>query len=361
MNQSGSIVGGPTIVDADVHEGLKSIRDLLPHLDPKWHNHITQYGWQGPANPLPYAVLSGEDGTRIDWMLQDKSMRGSDLDLMRKHLFDGEQITVGILNGDFRPSTMQGWHELATDLATAYNDWQIAEWLNPEPRLRGAIHVAAHDPQVAAREIDRLGQHPQMVQAFLPAINDREYGDPYYLPIFDAAVRNDLAITLHHCGHTRSALGYPRYQIEWHATAIPQTMMCQLASMICNGVFDRFPELKVVVLESGFTWIPHFMWRMDEHFRSLRVEIPWVKRKPSDILRAQVRVSTQPAETLSKRQFLGLLEQMETDEMLVFSTDYPHWDSDSPSRALPASLSAELQQKIFCGNAASAFGARLLP
>jgi hypothetical protein len=76
--------------------------------------------------------------------------------------------------------------------------------------------------------------------------------------------------------------------------------------------------------------------------------------------RQQVRLSTQPAETLSKRQFLGLLEQMETDEMLVFATDYAHWDSDSPSRALPAGLPEELQRKILGGNALATFGARLL-
>ncbi|WCB93352.1 hypothetical protein DSM104299_02065 [Baekduia alba] len=343
------------VVDVDVHEGYTSVRDLVPYLPDKWKKFITEYRWNGPPNPLPYGVPSPGGGTRMDWVPPEGTPMGSDIDALRRQLFDGEGVSVAILNGDFRISTLQGWYEFAVAAASAYNDWQIAHWLEPEPRLRGSIHVVAHDPASAAREIDRLGGHPQIAQVFLPAVNDREYGDPRYRPIFEAAVRNNLPVTLHHSGFTRTAIGYPRYFMEWHVAAIPQTMMCQMASLICNGVFDALPTLKVVMLETGITWIPHFMWRMDLHYRELRSEIPWVKRLPSEILRESLAVGTQPIEDLTKAEFMQLLDQMGTDRMLMFATDYPHWDADSPTRGLPPGVPDEIRHNILSGNADRVF------
>lgn len=94
----------------------------------------------------------------------------------------------------------------------AYNDYQIEHWLESDARLRGSVHVVGHTPQDAPHDIDRVAEHPQIVQVFLPTVTDREYGDPYYHPIYEAAQRNGLAVTFHHGTHTRAAqFGFPRY------------------------------------------------------------------------------------------------------------------------------------------------------
>jgi predicted TIM-barrel fold metal-dependent hydrolase len=68
-----------------------------------------------------------------------------------------------------------------------------------------------------------------------------------------------------------------------------------------------------------------------------------------------VRFATQPIEEMTARQFLGLIEQMESDELILFSTDYPHWDFDSPLRALPGGLPEDLTRRIFSENARAVY------
>jgi uncharacterized protein len=104
--------------------------------------------------------------------------------------------------------------------------------------------------------------------------------------------------------------------------------MAHLISMIVNGVFDRFPRLKFALIEGGWSWLPHVVWRLLHEYKSLRQEIPWVKRLPSEhiVKSGRVVLSTQPAEDLSADQWLKLIDLMGSDELLVFSSDYPHWD-----------------------------------
>ena len=57
-------------------------------------------------------------------------------------------------------------------------------------------------------------------------------------------------------------------------------MAANLASLVIEGVPERFPKLKIVYIEGGFGWIPSAMWRMDQHFERFRSEVPHLKRKP---------------------------------------------------------------------------------
>jgi predicted TIM-barrel fold metal-dependent hydrolase len=291
---------------------------------------------------------------RSDWMRADGTY-GTELADMQKHLFEGEGVTTAILNGFFYPSTMVGNYEFATALASAYNDWQIAEWLDKDPRLRGSIQVVAQDPQAAANEIDRVAAHPQIVQVFLPLVAERQYGDPYYWPIFEAATRNRLAVTMHHSGATKTLFGYPRYWIEWHMFAAPSSSAAQAWSLICNGVFDKFPHLRVVFLETGVAWVPWFIWRADAQYRELRVEIPWVKRLPSEHMRDCIRFATQPLGDMKPKDFAKLVEMSDSERMFLFATDYPHFDADSAAAALPGSLPENLRNRIRYQNAIETF------
>jgi predicted TIM-barrel fold metal-dependent hydrolase len=338
------------LIDTDIHESIDDINELTPHLDPHWRAFLREHRFRGLSNPSPYTNPVAGGPFRKDW-IQPNGKVGTDLDFMRAHVFDQEMVTTGILNGFFHVSAQRGHFELATALASAYNDWQIEHWLQPERRLLGSVHVVAHDPQRAAREIDRVAEHPQIVQVFLPTVSDRQYGDPYYWPIYEAAVRNGLVIALHHGGATTTNFGYPRYYIEWHTLAAPQGAINQLLSLLCNGVFDRFPDLRVVLLETGVAWVPWFMWRLDQQYRELRAEVPWVKRLPSEHMRESVRVATQPMGDIPPQHFRTLAEMSESERMYVFATDYPHYDADSVEQVVTGALPEGLRQRIRYQNA----------
>jgi predicted TIM-barrel fold metal-dependent hydrolase len=345
------------VIDVDVHEYYRQITDLLPYLEGKWHRFLTEYKWPGVASSWPYVVPTVGGSNRADARPISGGPPGSDLDTVRSQLLDAHGITHAVLTGNFHVASMEAWFDLATALASAYNDWLIENWLERDPRLLGSIQVAVQDPAAAAREIDRVASHPRMVQVFLPMIVGPRagYGDPQYRPIFEAASRNNLVVALHHGRMTKTLFGYPNHFIEWHQ-AVPHAGMCHAASLICSGVLEQFPNLKVVILETGYTWLAHFMWRMDQQYKGLRVEVPWVKRLPSEYMHDQVRVSTQPAEEISTKHFLQFIDMIGSENMLLFSTDYPHFDFDSPVRSLPAGLPEALKRKILSGNAAAVYG-----
>ena len=336
------------VVDVDVHERA-ALADLVPYLAPSWRRYLTDFGWV-PDRVLPFAQYSAGGLDRADAKLPDGRPGGSDLGLLRAQLLDEHGLQYAILTGWLNASALApGWPEFKTALMSAYNDWEVEHWLEREPRLRGSIHVNAHDPEGAAREIDRLAAHPRIVQVML-YIGDRPFGEPQYHPIFEAAARHGLAVGIHHSENSPTALGFHRYFAEWH-TLVPQVFMSEAVSLIFNGVFDRFPELRVVMIEGGITWVPHLISRADQQYRQLRSEVPWVKRTPGRIIREQVRFATQPMEEMTADQFLQLVDWVGSEELFCFSTDYPHWDFDSPEQALPVRLPRALRARILAGNA----------
>ena len=79
--------------------------------------------------------------------------------------------------------------QLAARLCSAYNDWLLENWLQPEPRLRGMIVVPAQWPEAAAREIRRVGGRDEFVGVFLPGASRIPYGNPVHDPIWEAVER----------------------------------------------------------------------------------------------------------------------------------------------------------------------------
>ncbi len=349
------------LIDLDVHErpaqGL-GMRDLIPYIDPHWALYLSGENgiWPGPAHgSFSYIMPVSRNGVREDWNRPTTiAGGGSSLNEMRSDLIEGEGVTVPIINGPlFFPSMQVGDPEFAVALAQAYNDYQVAEWLDPEPRLRGSVHVAAQLPETAAREIDRMGEHPQIVQVVLPLTTRKQWGDPVYRPIWEAAIRHALPVTFHHSTADPTLLGWPRYYVEYHTMVAPHMAQHQVMSLVINGTFDRYPELKVVMLESGVTWIFWLMWRLDQQFRELRAGTPWVKRLPSEHIRDNVRVATQPITEVPPRLFQQLVEATDTAGVFVFASDYPHYDADLPNVLDP--LPDELRYRIRYQNALEIF------
>jgi uncharacterized protein len=342
--------GVEMIIDTDVHERLQGSEVLLPYLGAPWHRYITEFAFKGISSirgGSPYGLTGGD---RLDWS-SEIGPAGTSVDVMRKHLFEEEQESYAILSGLFHVSALTAQFEFAAALASAYNDWQIDQWLDKEPRLLGAVHVIANDPAGAAREIDRVADHPQIVQVFLPTILERQYGDPFYDPIYEAANRHKLAVSFHHGPATKTPLGYPRYFAEWHSMAAPLAAMNQLTSLVFNGTLDKFPEVKFVLLEASIGWLPWAMSRLDENAREFRMEVPWIKTLPSETIRRSVRMSTQPMAEVKPRDFVRIVDQVGSDELFLFSSDYPHYDGDNPSAAFPETLDQGLREKVFYKNA----------
>ena len=134
-------------------------------------------------------------------------------------------------------------------------------------------------------------------------------------------------------------------------TLLPTLAMANVTSLVFDGTFQRYPELRVVFTEYGVTWALPLLWRMDEKWRSLRVEMPWLEELPSVVARRHIRLTTQPLEVGEHPAELGqVLKLMHAEEMVMFATDYPHWDNDFPDFAFGV-LPDSMVERISSGNA----------
>jgi predicted TIM-barrel fold metal-dependent hydrolase len=341
------------IIDCDVHNGTRRLADLKPYMPPEYHGWLDQGSAVSSHELLTIGAKPSPHIYRDDSMPAD-GPPGSDLALMREQLLDRYSVRRALLHpiGEFSMLPLQG--EIAGVLMRALNDWMAAEWLDADDRLRGAISVPLEDGARSAEEIHRLADDPRWVKVTLTAKTREGLGHAKYWPIWEAADAHDLPVSIHVGGFsgTTTGTGWPPYHVEYQA-AHPMDMVAQLASIICAGVLDRFPRLKVVFEEGGLGWLLNVMWRLDRSWRSMRAEVPHLDRLPSETIREHVWLTTQPIDAPERpRSLVRLLEHLDMDDHILLATDYPHWNFDSPERVLPAGqIGRDLQKKIFFGNA----------
>jgi uncharacterized protein len=339
------------VIDCDVHNVVPSIEALVPYLSDFWREYVRQSAFRGPADTAHPAGTP--TSTRPGSKPASGRPPGSDLALLREQVLDPWDVEYAILNCAFAADSIHN-PDSAAAMSAATNDWQVAEWLEKEPRLRASLVVPSQQPALAAQEIDRLGDHPGFVQVFLPVRSAFPYGNRIYHPLFEAAVRHDLVVGLHFGGapgNAPTASGWPSYYIEDYVN-MASAFQSQILNMIVEGLFDKFPTLRVALIEGGFTWLPSLMWRLDKEWRGLRREIPWNKQLPSEYIHQHMRLTIQPIDSPpTGDQFLQIVDQLGSDDLLMFSTDYPHWHFDAPEEALPGHLPDRLAKKLMTENA----------
>ncbi len=338
----------PGAIDCDIHPSIPGIDALLPYLPDPWSDIIRIRGID-ELNSISYPAHSPLTA-RPDWR-PDGGKPAATLGQIQRDCLDPFASAIAICNCLYGVQLLFS-EDMAAAFARAVNGWMAAELLDRDPRLRASIVVPIQNVELTVDEIERCAQDPRFVQVLLLASGDHPLGKRMYWPIYAAAVRHRLPIGIHagsNYHNPPTAVGWPSYYTEDYV-AQAQAFQSQLTSLICEGVFNRYPELKVVLLESGWTWLPAHLWRLGKYWRGLRMEIPWVDRSPADIVRSNVRLSLQPTDAPPDAASLQrIIEHLQSDELLLFSTDYPHWQFDGMA-ALPQGLSAELVRKITVDN-----------
>lgn len=344
--------GAPGVIDCDIHLDVPSAEVLFPYLAEHWREYISETAFKGPVD------TSYPPGAATSMVPELRGTTGKaaavSLDTVRERVLDGGRVDIAILTCAYAVESVRNPFAAAA-LARAVNDWQVAEWLDQEPRLRGSIVVASQDPELAAEEIDRVGGHGGFVQVYLPARSEALYGNRRYYPVYEAALRHDLAIGIHfggNPGNPPTAAGWPSFYVEEYV-GMSHIFQSQLISLVTEGVFDKYPALRVALVESGVSWLPSLMWRLDKEWKGLRREVPWVRRLPSEYIQEHVRLTTWPFDTPGEEgRVTEIVEQVGSDELLMFASDFPHWHDDAPAHRFLDGLPADLARKISRDNAA---------
>jgi len=335
-------------IDCDIHPGVPEIKALLPYMNDFWQESFIDRGLDG-FDMMSYP-LGSPITCRSDWRTKGERP-GSSLVGMQRDALDAFGISLAICNpltgGQVAVSESMG-----AAICSAINDWIVEHWLNKDRRLRASIVVPPQAPLLAVEEVERLAGDKRFVQILLPAACEMMLGRSYYWPIYEVAAKYDLPIGLHAGSMYRyapTATGWPSHYLHDYV-ANSQLFEDQLLSLISNGVFNRYPHLRFVLIESGVTWLPGFIWRAIKTWRGVRAEVPWVKRSPAEIIRENVRLTVQPIDApRDSNVFNRIIDMIDSDNMLLFASDYPHWQFAGDA-VLPPGLSPALLQRIRIDN-----------
>lgn len=225
---------------------------------------------------------------------------------------------------------------LSEAISRAYNDWLADFCREGDPgRMFGAGMLPIHDVSLAAKEARRAVKNLSFLSVFLrpnPVRTGEYWDDRKYDPLWRQIQDLDVTLGFHEgmnsdhptTGHDRWERG-GKYAIK-HAVSHPMEQMMALAAFTLGGVLERFPRLRVGFLEGNGSWLPFWLWRLDEHLEwAGKLEHRDLSARPSDYFYRQCFVSVECEETPTKQAINAV-----GDDHFVFSTDYPHPDAKYP-------------------------------
>ncbi|MER9294808.1 amidohydrolase family protein, partial [Mesorhizobium sp. M0510] len=335
---------------------LKDPNGLHPYLSKRWRDHLDQYGELGfyPSTAGSYDSYIPLSCRRDAW--PSEGPPGSDLALMRKQHLDPNNVVFGVLEPMIGQGNGGRNLDLSNALSTALNDWQIAEFVEPEDRLRASVVVVPDDAVSAVAEIEKRALDARFVQVQIFAGTTEPLGHRRYRPILEAAAHHGFPIGMHVGGRlgAGTASGWPSYYCEYHLdnTFAAQT---QIISLILDGVFDQLPSLKVIIIENGCAWSIGLGQRLDMLWQRMGSEVASLKHPPSHYLRQNFYFSTQPVEEPDNPEDLNYLFEQIGWDRLLYASDYPHWDFDDPRYAFKARISEEHKALLFRENAKNVY------
>jgi predicted TIM-barrel fold metal-dependent hydrolase len=330
------------VIDADIHVTLDTMENLRSRLPERFRKR-ERFQNQDEYDRNLSGTL-GKHELTAEQHIVDMDQEGIDVQVL---------FPTGLLN---HGSTREP--ELATALAHAYNDW-LHEFCQADPRrFKGVALLALQDIPQAIREMTRAVTDLGMVAAMIPTyvypgkdLGSRELDD-----LYAEAQRLGIPIAVHRVSGSGS-VGFERFTnfTALHALVPMFELATAVANMVVGGVFERFPTLKVAYLEAGVRWVPWLVHNLDEHCEVRAPEVPHLKALPSEYLGSgRVFFSFEPDEQ-------GLVEvaEMLGDQVLLFSSDYPHWDWVPGGVRLireRSDLSETLKRRVLADNPAQCYG-----
>lgn len=335
------------LVDCDVHCAVPSTDAIAPYLGGQWQE------WLRVGNTkVPPAVATTYPG----WVGMLRTA-GDELTLERLRDEVLSEADLAILHCYYGVESFSHPY-LAAAMATAVNRWVAETWLDAEPRLLASASITPQYPEHAVSEIERVAADERFVSVLVPARSQAPYGNQRYWPIWRAAAEHGLTVGITFGGGT----GSPPTPVNWLAGFFEEyntatlNFQSHVLSLAVSGVLDLHPELRFVVMESGWTWLPALLWRLDQEWKSFQREVPWMTGPPSSYVRRHFRFTTAPTDAPETPRELGqVLEQLGSDELLMYGSDHPHRYGDEVE-VLFGQLDAEQVERVRWRTAAECFG-----
>lgn len=331
------------IVDVDAHHvESESWEEIIQYIENPVIRHNAQ---QSAANQTPNRALT-HSAPGLNWQdnfgriphqsglledVDDTSVH-RDVTLVRRAM-DSMGIDVQVV---FPQLLLQiGNHpypDIALELMFAYNRWMVETILPAEPRIKALVALPFENPEASLRMVEEFGSATGVIGFMVTSQRHAGVHKRAHFKLYRELEERGLPLAFH---------AGPRRNDTWtatmntflsvHALSFVTCNMAHLTNWVINGIPERFPDLDVIWVESGVAWIPFMMQRLDHEFLMRQSEAPLLKRLPSEYIR-DMYFTAQPLEADN----LTLLEQtfdaMDAENQLLYSSDWPHWDFDTPGR-----------------------------
>jgi predicted TIM-barrel fold metal-dependent hydrolase len=389
------------VVSADAHAAPDTLEQYLSYVDPAHREAVAAFGdLSAVAIPMFGGVDPGEidddDAVRavatrrlagmgvdteaaVDWLANygEEWVFPSDADGRRLAYLEEQGIHAEVvfpgpvLAGGLSPAMYLGGHssknlEVVWPALRAYNRW-LAEFCAAAPgRRTGCIPIDLHDMDRAVAEVAWAREHGLHGGIMLPAMSLRNgmpgYADDYYEPLWSACEDHDIVVNLH-TGASGTATDAKQLYDAKHAGFLGLYEVFvftrrPLWFLIFGGVFDRHPNLKVVVTENGVQWLPSLVRDMESFFDThggapLR---SYLKMRPAEYVDRHVFLGG----SLMKRSEAEMREEIGVDR-LMWGADYPHLEGAAPVHRLVlrqvfGGMPEEDLRRILGANAVRVFG-----
>jgi predicted TIM-barrel fold metal-dependent hydrolase len=214
-------------------------------------------------------------------------------------------------------------------MCRAYNNW-LADYCSENPkRLLGVTVVPFQDVDEAIKEMKRGKELGFLTVEIPPSCNGKELDDPYYEPFWAEAERLSIGVCVHETMQVLSEIPMGERHRDMfpllHAGTFVMNYMLALGRLIYGGVLDRHPKIRIAFLESGATWLPYWIERLDKYAVNMSDALPDLKKAPHEYICEgdQLYFALEPDEKLF-REVVDIVGE----DRLMYASDYPHWDAE---------------------------------
>lgn len=359
------------VIDSDMHV-IESPETWEKYIDSEFKDRVPKIIGPGLGNYLGnfFGLMEGHllptvESHRERWKGQFRHvgphLRGLD-PVSQIEAMDREGLDVAVLFPSIGLYVM-GFDGLAPKFAAAicraYNNWLYESCQRFPERLKGVAMIPPHDIGEAITETRRAIRELGFRGVFLhpSTVNGRQWHDRYFDPLWSELQELDVPVCFHEGTGTvgrQPGDQFGKNKLMAHVAGHPIAMMYTSLSLIVGGVLEAFPRLRVALLECNVGWVPFWLDRMDNDFERLgEWDAPTLTMKPSRYFLRQCFVGAEEEPGLPQT-----VEQIGNDN-IVWSTDYPHWDSDYPrasEKFFELPLDAETRRKILWDNCARLYG-----
>lgn len=332
-----------TLVDVDAHH-VESIswKEIVRYIeDPVLRDQAEAYHAQRVGSP-PYGLVGDfglryqdcggriphqsdqreviEPGTHRDLVLTQRAMEG--LAAAYMVVFPTSMLFLG----------MHPQPQMEVALGRAYNRWVAETLLSGDNGIIALAFLPFNTPEEAVRVVEENAGNDRIVGFMVTSTRYKPVHDNVYARLYRAIEASGKPIAFHAGYHWQdpSLATIPTF-LGMHALGFVWCNMVHMTNWILQGIPERFPKLKSLWVESGLAWIPFLMQRLDDQFLMRQSEAPSLKMLPSEYMARHCWYSSQPMERSNPKALELTFEMIRAETQLLWSSDWPHYDFDTPA------------------------------